>query len=64
MLLFVLAGYPGYIQYATIFSSELGVLKEPPLQLVDPTAQPCFHKPRVVPYALKTKIEKQLDQLI
>ena len=51
--------------YTTIFSSELGVLKGTNATIrVDPTAQPRFHKPRAVPYALKAKIEKELDRLI
>ena len=29
---------------------------------MDPTA--CFHKPRAIPYALKTKTEKELDRFI
>ena len=51
--------------YTTVFSSELGVLKGTNATIrLDPTAQPHFHKPRAVPYALKTKIEKELDRLI
>ena len=51
--------------YTTIFSSELGGLKGTNATIrVDPTAQPRFHKPRAVPYALKAKIEKELDRLI
>ena len=51
--------------YATVFNSELGVLKGTTATIrVDPTAQPRFHKPRAVPYALKAKIEKELDRLI
>ena len=51
--------------YATVFSPELGALKGTTATIrVDSTAQPCFHKPRAVPYALKTKIEKELDRLI
>ena len=42
--------------YSTVFSSELGILNA--MIRVDPTAQPYFHKPRAVPYALKTKTEK------
>lgn len=51
--------------YTTVFSSELGVLKGTSATIrVNPTAQPRFHKPRAVPYALKAKIEKELDRLI
>ena len=51
--------------YTTVFSSELGVLKGTNATIrVDPTAQPRFHKPRAVLYALKAKIEKELDRLI
>jgi len=51
--------------YSTVFSSELGILKGTTTTIrVDPPAQPHFHKLRAVPYALKTKIEKELDCLI
>ena len=30
---------------------------------VEPTAQPKFHKPRSVPYALKGAIEQDLERL-
>ena len=51
--------------YATVFSPELGALKGTTATIrVDSTAQPRFHKPRAVPYALKAKIEKELDRLI
>ena len=48
-----------------MFSPELGALKGTTATIrVDSTAQPRFHKPRAVPYALKAKIEKELDRLI
>jgi len=54
-----------HVTYATVFSSELGILKGTAATIwLDPTAQPCFHKPRAVPYALKEKTEKELDRLV
>ena len=51
--------------FATVFSSELGTLKGTTATIrLDPTAQPRFYKPRAVPYALKAKIDKELDRLV
>ena len=52
--------------YATVISSELGTLKGTTATIwLDPTAQPYFHKPKAVPYALKEKIvERELDRLV
>ena len=48
-----------------MFSPELGTLKDATATIqLDPSAQPCFCKARTVPYALKGKIEKELDQLV
>ena len=51
--------------YSSVFDTALETLKgfKAPI-CVDPTAQPCFCKPRAVPYALKEKIEKEFDRLL
>ena len=52
-------------KYTSVFSSELGTLKDTTVTIsLDPTAQPQFCKGRTVPYALKGKIEKELDRLV
>ena len=51
--------------YSTVFDTELGSLKGFTATIhVDPAAQPCFCKPRAVPYALKEKVKKELDRLL
>jgi len=46
------------------FSSDLGTLNGTSVTIsLDPTAQHQFCKARTVPYALKVKIEKELDRL-
>ena len=60
MLFSLLAGY-----YCSVFDTELGTLKGFKATIrVAPAAQPCFCKSRSVPYALKEKIEKELDRLL
>ena len=50
---------------SSVFSPELGTLKGATATIqLDPSAQPCFCKARTVPYALKGKIEKELDRLM
>ena len=51
-------------QHELVFSEGLGKIKGVQASLhVNPEAQPRFYKPRPVPYALRKKVEKELDQL-
>ena len=51
-------------QHQNLFHDQLGTLKGFHARLaVDLTAQPCFFKPRPVPYVLKEKVEKELEPL-
>lgn len=51
-------------KYADVFKDELGTLQGTTVKLsVDPTAQPRFFKPRPVPYAMKAKVEAELERL-
>ena len=49
---------------AEVFKDELGLVEAAPAKIhVDPSAQPRFCKPRTVPYALKGRIEQELERL-
>ena len=51
-------------RYSDVFREELGTLKGVTVKLhVDPDAAPRFFKPRVVPYAMKSKVEEELERL-
>lgn len=51
-------------QYSDVFRDELGTLKDVTVKLhVDPEATPLFFKPRSVPYAMKGKVEEELERL-
>ena len=51
-------------EYKEVFRLELGTLQGVQAKLVvKPDASPKFHKPRSVPYALKTAIEQDLEHL-
>ena len=51
-------------QHQNLFHDQLGTLKGFHARLaVDPTAQPCFFKPRPVPYVLTEKVKKELKRL-
>ena len=51
--------------YSTVFNTVLGTLKGFMATIsVDPAVQPHFCNPRAVPYALKEKVEKELDRLL
>ena len=51
-------------KHAQLFGESLGTLHETKAKiLVDPTATPVSHKARLVPYALREKIEQELETL-
>ena len=51
-------------QYRDLFHNELGKLTRFKATLkVLPDAQPKFHRPRSVPFALKEAVERELDRL-
>ena len=52
-------------EFADVFKEELGLLKGIEASVtVDESAPPRFHKPRPVPFALKEKVEHQLDKQV
>ena len=52
-------------KYPELFRSELGTLQGNMASLkIDPSVQPIFFKARPVPYALKPKIDLELDRLL
>ena len=51
-------------KYPQLFEESLGTLKGATAKIyIDQTATPIFHKARPVPYALREKIEQDLDRL-
>ena len=54
----------GLIKYQEFFEEGLGTLKGTKAKIhVDPAATPVFCKARPVPYALRDRIEQDLDRL-
>ena len=52
-------------EYEEVFVPELGTLKDVEVHIpVRPNAKPKFFKARSVPYAVKDKVEKELDRLV
>ena len=52
-------------KHQTVFSSELGMVREATAKLhVDPQARPKFYRPRSVPYAMREKVDVELDRLL
>ncbi len=50
--------------FPVVFRAELGKLKDVKIKIPIPTdAQPRFFKPRSVPYALRDRVESELDKL-
>ena len=51
-------------KHATVFKDELGEVRGTTAKIyVDPQATPRFCKPRTVPYALRGRVEQELDRL-
>ena len=51
-------------RHGDVFKKELGTVRGVSAKLyVDPNVQPCFCKPRTVPYTLRTKVNQELDRL-
>ena len=51
-------------KHADLFQRKLGKFNGPPVTLhIDERVPPCFSNPCTVPFALKEKIEKELDHL-
>ncbi|XP_026578597.1 uncharacterized protein K02A2.6-like, partial [Pseudonaja textilis] len=54
-----------FSDYADVFSDELGCYKGTPISFsVDPQAVPVRLKPRRVPFALRSKLDAELDKLL
>ena len=52
-------------RHPTVFEESLGLVQGTTAKIhVDPTAQPKFFKARPVPYALRDKVDKELDHLV
>ena len=52
-------------KYPEVFQEGLGSLKGYEAKIsVDPNATPCFFKARSVPYAMREKVEAELDRLV
>ena len=51
-------------RHAAVFKDELGLVKDVAAKIhVDDAAQPRFYKPRTVPYALRAKVDQELERL-
>ena len=50
-------------RHSEIFNEELGLVKQTAKLQIESNAVPRFCKPRTVPYALRTKVEKELERL-
>ena len=52
-------------EYKDVFANELGTLKNVEIEIpVDPNVKPRFFRARPVPYALREKIENELNRLV
>ena len=52
-------------KHSHLFCSKLRTIQEVKAKIfVPPEAQPCFFKPRLLPYALKSRVKAKLKQLV
>ena len=52
-------------KHSSVFADELGTAKGVTVTLhVDPAVQPKFYKARPVPFAIRPKVEDELDRLL
>ncbi len=52
-------------RHADVFQEKLGRVQGVKAKIhVDPKAQPKFYRPRHIPYALRNKVENELDRLV
>ena len=50
--------------HADVFRDELGLLRDVKVSLqISPDAQPSYHRPHPVPYALRSRVEAELNRL-
>ena len=50
--------------HADVFRDELGLLRDVKVSLqISPDTQPSYHRPRPVPYALRSRVEAELTRL-
>ena len=53
------------MKHENVFKEKLETLKGPPAKIyVDKEEPPRFYKPRPVPYAMKPKVETEIDRLL
>ena len=52
-------------KYRDLFREELGIIKGVTAKLhVNADAKPCFHRPRSIPYALRSRVDEALEKLV
>ncbi|XP_063919420.1 uncharacterized protein K02A2.6-like [Zophobas morio] len=52
-------------QFPTVFSDQLGLFNRSTIRLnISEKAQPKFYKPRPLPFAIKDKVEQELERLV
>ena len=50
--------------YSDVFKDELGLMRDIKISLqVVPDAQPRYHRPRPIPYAMRSRVAAELDRL-
>ena len=52
-------------KYSNLFKDELGTISGATAKLhVSPGVKPRFHRPRSIPYALRSRVDQELDRLV